>query len=256
MGINSNIEWTGQTWNPWHGCKKVSPGCKFCYMYRDKDRYNQDPTVVIRSKDGTFNAPLFWGNLNIPLVFTCSWSDFFIEEADEWRPEAWDVIRKTPHLTYQILTKRPERILEHLPEDWGSGWDNVWLGISAENQEMYDRRVPVLLEVPARVRWISAEPLIGPIYAGAIQELDWVVIGGESGNEEGPWGYRPSQLDWFQNLISDCYHNDVPVFMKQTGTFLSNMHGLSRHGKVFEEWPASWLIGFRQFPKCYVGQTK
>ncbi len=104
MGKESQIEWTEATWNPWHGCKKISPGCKNCYMYREKKRYGQDPHNVTKSKT-TFKAPLGWKSSKT--IFTCSWSDFFIQEADDWRDDAWDVIRKTPEHTYQILTKRP-----------------------------------------------------------------------------------------------------------------------------------------------------
>src|SRR6266498_5551388 len=123
MGETTGIAWTQRTWNPWHGCHKVSAGCKNCYMFREKRQYGQDPDVVVRSKT-TFNAPLKWKDS--ALVFTCSWSDWFIEEADPWRDEAWDVIRRTPHLTYQILTKRIERASSCLPKDWPL--KNVWLG--------------------------------------------------------------------------------------------------------------------------------
>ena len=125
MGHNSKIEWTQATWNPWHGCIKVSAGCKFCYMYRDKERFQQNPMNVTRSKS-RFNDPLKWEDPK--LVFTCSWSDFFIPQADQWRSAAWDVIRKTPQHTYQILTKRPERIREHLP-GWFDALENVWIGV-------------------------------------------------------------------------------------------------------------------------------
>src|SRR3990167_11527130 len=111
MSDKTHINWTEATWNPWHGCIKVSPGCKNCYMYREKNRYGQDPAVVVRSKPATFNAPLKWKEP--ARVFTCSWSDFFIKQADPWRDEAWDIIYQTPHLTYLILTKRPERIEAH-----------------------------------------------------------------------------------------------------------------------------------------------
>lgn len=111
--------------DPWHGCTKVSQGCKYCYMYRDKERYGLDPTAIVRSQPKTFNEPLT--ETRHRLVFTCSWSDFFIEGADAWRADAWDIIRLTPHLTYQILTKRPERVALCLPQDWGGatptyGW--------------------------------------------------------------------------------------------------------------------------------------
>jgi len=158
MGKHTNISWTTSTWNPWQGCKKVSAGCQNCYMYRDKKRYGQDPSVVVRSKPPTFNKPLHWKEP--AKVFVCSWSDFFIEEADEWRGEAWEIIKKCPHLIFQILTKRPERIKQCLPEDWGEEYSNVWLGVTAENQEMADLRIPLLLEIPATIYFASCEPLL------------------------------------------------------------------------------------------------
>lgn len=110
MAESTKIEWTDATWNPWHGCRKVSQGCKNCYMFRDKARYGQDPNIVVRSKDATFYAPLKW---NEPRkVFTCSWSDFFIGEADAWRDEAFALMALTPQHTYQVLTKRADRMLD------------------------------------------------------------------------------------------------------------------------------------------------
>ena len=142
MGENSGIAWTNHTWNPWQGCHKVSAGCENCYMEREKLRYGQDPHVVKRSARQTFNLPL---RLDSGRVFTCSWSDFFIAEADEWRPEAWEIIRRTPHLIYQILTKRPERIAQCLPPDWGDGWKNVWGGVTVEAPDYYHRIEELLL---------------------------------------------------------------------------------------------------------------
>lgn len=149
MGESSAIEWTESTWNPWHGCLKVSPGCAHCYMYRDKRRYGQDPALVVRSKT-SFDAPRKWKNPK--MIFTCSWSDFFVQEADQWRAEAWEVIRATPHHTYQILTKRPERISDHLPDGWP--FRNVWLGVSVENPRFY-QRIESLRAIPASVRFLS-----------------------------------------------------------------------------------------------------
>ena len=103
MSKNSKIQWTDDTWNPWHGCTKVSPGCKFCYMYRDKVKYGQEGKFVERSKT-KFKDPLKWKESR--LIFTCSWSDWFIKEADEWRPDAWDIIRKTPCLLYTSPSPR------------------------------------------------------------------------------------------------------------------------------------------------------
>lgn len=155
MGEESKIQWTENTWNPWHGCKKVSEGCKYCYMYRDKIKFGQDPMLVVRSK-GKFNEPLKWKEPRI--IFTCSWSDWFIDEADEWRDEAWAVIKATPQHTYQILTKRPERIKDHLPKDWGEGYPNVWLGVSIESDKVAYDRLWRLVEVPAAIKFISADP--------------------------------------------------------------------------------------------------
>lgn len=247
-------------------------------MYRDKERYGHDPTTVLRSKT-KFKEPLEWSRKmqgsGMPdemkamsafafpgmKIFTCSWSDWFIEDADQWREEAWRIIRDTPEFQYQILTKRPERIAECLPDDWGDGYDNVWLGVSIENSAaMY--RLPILHGVPCKVRWASFEPLIGEIrlverdrrngdlvLAGpGITDLDWAVIGGESGNETGKYRYRVCEIQWIMNLIKDCKYIDIPVFIKQLGTHLSKQMGLSdRHGGNADEWPQHLRV--RQFPK-------
>lgn len=252
--IDSKIQWTDHTWNPWHGCIKVSEGCKFCYMYRDKERYGQDPTTVLKSKT-KFNEPYQWKDT--AKVFTCSWSDFFIKEADLWRPEAWKIIKNTPHLTYQILTKRPERIIDCLPLDWGDGYDNVWLGVSVENQNNIDRIV-ALGEIKTIISkfktFASIEPLIGPIafddsivLSYEFENLDWVIVGGESGNETGKYQYRPCDLEWIKSIINQCKDSKVPVFMKQMGTSLANLYGYKdRHGGNINEWPKFYRI--REFP--------
>ena len=161
MGSKTAISWTEATVNFWTGCIKVSPACKYCYMYRDKERYMIDPTIVMRTKDATFNQALSWKEQK--KIFTCSWSDFFIEQADQWRDDAWKIIKSTPQHKWQILTKRPERIKQCLPKDWNDGYDNVWLGVSVENQDMANLRIPILLEVPAKVRFLSCEPLLEPV---------------------------------------------------------------------------------------------
>jgi protein gp37 len=132
-------------------------------MFREMKWHGRDPNIVHRSK--TFYDPLKWAKKWPPekpfiKVFTCSWSDFFIEEADPWRDEAWDIIRRTPNLIYQILTKRPENIRDRLPGDWKGGWPNVWLGVSIENQKSANDRLPKLLDMPAAVRFLSCEPLL------------------------------------------------------------------------------------------------
>lgn len=246
----SKIQWTESTWNPWHGCKKVGPGCKYCYMFRDKERYGQDPSTVLRSKTN-FNTPLKWRDSK--LIFTCSWSDFFIEEADQWRPEAWEIIKATPQHTYQVLTKRPERILEQLPDDWGPElYSHVWLGVTGENEECAYSRMRELLKVPAEVRFLSAEPLLeditSPRNKKLINQLDWLIVGGESGFSTGKYRYRPMELSWLKEILDHCRKTHKPAFNKQIGTHLAKaLHLKDSHGGNAEEW-LPWM-NVRQFPK-------
>lgn len=243
----SNITWTDYTWNPWVGCHKCSAGCKFCYMYRLMIRWGKDPNTVSRTTRTTFRKPL---KIKEPSkIFLCSWSDFFIEEADEWRSEVWQIIKETPWHTYQILTKRPERILQSLPDDWGDGYRNVWLGVSVENQE-FTKRVTTLLAVPAAIRFISAEPLIGPVdFTGdsVLDNIDWIIIGGESGNNKGKYTYRECKSEWIQSLIDQGASSNTAVFVKQTGTHLAKELELkSRHGSNVPELP-HWMQ-VQEFP--------
>jgi len=242
MGYNSKIQWTSATWNPWHGCKKVSEGCKYCYMYRDKERYGQDPTKVIKSKSN-FNAPLKWKEPQ--LIFTCSWSDWFIEEADKWRDNAWEIIRKTPQHTYQILTKRPERILKNLPT---YKLDNVWIGVSVESENHLDR-IGYLQQVKGYIRFISFEPLLEYINTPYIYGVvDWIIIGGESGNSNGKYKYRPCELIWIEELIQQSKERNVPIFIKQLGTHLAKKLKLKdSFGGNIDEFPENLKI--RNFPK-------
>ena len=244
MGDTTAIGWTEKTWNPWHGCTKISPGCKFCYMYRDKARYGQDPTRIVRSKS-TFIAPLSWHDP--AMVFTCSWSDFFIAEADEWREGAWAVIRETPHLTYQILTKRPERIEKNLPVDWHQRdrWRHVWLGVLIESAD-YVWRLRHLLSVPAALHFASFEPLLADV--GNIAEylphsktpgackrrkLGWAIIGGELGAER-----REMDMEAFEKLVEQL-RGFVPIFVKQDSALRSGQQGRVPDALWLKEFPSS-----------------
>lgn len=218
MGKNTGIECSDHTWNPWIGCRPVSTGCSKCYLFRDVVRYGHNPTVIRRAQPNTFKAPLRWHDP--ATVYVCSWSDFFIHRADSWRAEAWDIIRRTPHLTYQILTKRPERISWCLPSDWGRGYPNVWLGVSVENQLAVESRVPMLLATPAQLHFIAYEPALEPIdlspylsaQAKGERTLDWVMCGGESGPDA-----RPMNMEWVQSVRDQCIQANVPFFLKQLG---------------------------------------
>jgi|SoiMethySBSTD1v2_1073268.scaffolds.fasta_scaffold03201_20 protein gp37 len=223
---DSRIGWTKDTWNPWQGCHKVSPGCAHCYMFRWQARYGKAQDVVLRSARRTFQAPLRWhkarGAGDAPvLVFTCSLSDFFIEEADPWRAEAWAIIRATPGLTYQILTKRPERILACLPPDWGRGYPNVWLGVSVENQRWLPR-LATLSQVPALVHFASFEPLLGALgdLTPSLPWLEWAIVGGESGEDR-----RPMELAWLLDVVAQCQRAGLPCFVKQDSAFKEGQQG-------------------------------
>lgn len=233
MGETTGIEWTEATWNPWRGCIKVSPGCKNCYMYRDQTRYGHDPRKIVRAANQTFFSPLLWNEPK--MVFTCSWSDFFIEEADGWRDEAWSVIQRTPHLTYQILTKRPENIPSRMPKNWESGWENVWLGVSVESQQ-YVNRIELVKEIPAVVHFISYEPALGPVdFSPYLNGIDWLISGGESGSNP-----RQAKSVWFDEVRLQCKDANVAFFHKQNGgsrKIDGSYGGKTLFGKVYHEFP-------------------
>jgi protein gp37 len=226
MAKQSAIEWTEATWNPWHGCARVSPGCAHCYMYRDKKRYGQDPSAVVRSKTA-FSAPVRWTSART--IFTCSWSDFFIEEADRWREDAWEIIRQTPHHTYQILTKRPERIQQALPNDWPL--KNVWLGVSVENPRFY-ARIEMLRQIPADVRFLSVEPLLADMPSLPLAGISWVIVGGESGPRS-----RPMDPNWVRNIRAQCSTAGVAFFFKQWGGVRKDLSGRLLDGRVWDQMP-------------------
>lgn len=263
MASTTSIGWCDATVNFWHGCQKVSEGCKYCYMYRDKEKFGQDGNNVVQTASRTIAATLnnlmnrresrLERGVQEPLkIFTCSWSDFFIDKADNWREQAWNVIRANPQFIWIILTKRPERIEQCLPEDWGAGWDHVWLLVSAENQERFDERVPILADIPAKVRGVSIEPMIGPVniysQVNNLPSLHWIIVGGESGNNTGKWLFRPAEINWFMSIVNDCKEEGIAVFMKQLGTHLAKTWTAnSRHGDNVEQFPPSLQI--QDFPR-------
>lgn len=208
------------TWNPWHGCHRCSEGCQNCYAFLLDKRYGRDTDQVVKTKTN-FDLPIKKdrsGNYKMPsgaFVRVCMMSDFFIEEADQWRAEAWDIIRQRPDLTFSLLTKRAERIKDCLPYDWGDGWDNVQFAVSAENQRRVEERIPPLLEVPSKHNWISIKPFIGEVDLEkylATGKIETVLAGGENYR-----GSRPLHYDWVKKLHDQCEKYDVKLIFGQTG---------------------------------------
>lgn len=258
MATESKIQWTDATWNVAVGCTKVDADCKFCYMYRQSLGGTRYEPKEIRRTTSVFNLPL---KLKQPSkIFTSSLTDFFHEAIDGYRNEAWDIIRRCPQHTFQILTKRPERINDNKPEYWDEIKQHVWLGTSIGSQtgieRMYDLLLPI--EGGGLIKFLSLEPLHGPIdlkleemmdWGHAVGDLiDWVIIGGESGNDNGKYTYRPCQIEWIESLINQCKERGIAVFVKQLGTHLAKELGLKdRHGGDMTEWPEHLQI--REFPK-------
>ena len=212
-------------WNPWHGCVKVSEGCANCYMFTMDATRGLDGGMVRRNKTG-FNYPLQKtksGAFKVKsgeLIRVCMNSDFFIDQADEWRDEAWNIIHARPDVKFFLLTKRPERMASCLPRDWDDGWENVMLNVSCENQRRADERIPILLSTPAKHKGIMCAPFIGPIsigrYLGAQSAgagIEQVICGGE--NYDSP---RLCDFGWVQSLARECRKSNVRFAFIETGS--------------------------------------
>lgn len=282
MSEKTGIEWTDHTFNIAWGCMKVSPGCQHCYADTLSKRYGHNVWGPAKTTGRrTFGAkhwadPLKWDAAAKRdgvrrRVFCCSMCDVFEEHPtiDAERERMWPLIRATPNLDWQILTKRPERIAANLPADWGEGYANVWLGTSVESQEYADERIPQLLAVPAAVRFLSCEPLLGPVtfrwakwhpvrgswHLDGIRGLHWIIVGGESGG-----GARPFDVEWAREIVKQCGEAGVACFVKQLGAFPVEMrthfsngfHGrvdlrlADRKGGDWTEWPDDLRV--REFP--------
>ncbi len=207
-----------EMWNLWHGCHKKSEGCLHCYVFRRDAEFEKDSNVV--AKTSTFNLPVRrdrQGRWKVPsgtLLWTCFTSDFFIEEADAWRDEAWLMIRLRSDLHFYMITKRPERIASCLPADWGGGYENVTICCTMENQRRTDERLPVLRALPIPHKAVICEPLLEAIdFRGALGPwCEQVTVGGESGREA-----RVCDYDWVLGIREQCLRAEVPFHFKQTG---------------------------------------
>jgi len=226
MGENSKIEWTDHTFNPWIGCQKVSIGCDRCYAEAMMDRrYGKvqwgPHGERKRTSEQNWKGPLRWNKLARKTgtrlrVFCASLADIWDNQApEEWRRDLFQVIAATPDLDWMLLTKRPENIAKMLPTaiaglaPWP--WRNVWLGTTTEDQQHYDRRWPILREIPAAVHFVSYEPALGPLVLPSGSVLpDWIICGGESGP-----GARYMKRCWARNLRDECQELSIAFFMKQ-----------------------------------------
>lgn len=290
MGVITNISWCDHTYNPWIGCMKVSEGCKFCYAeIFANNRMGRFGKLWGANSDRhltkTSNDPVKWDKAAKKegirkRIFCGSMMDVF-EDNDlvlERRKELFELIKKTPNLDWLLLTKRPKNINKFLPEDWSEdGYENIWLGTTVENQQSANERIPFLLSVPAKIHFLSCEPLLGEVNLrkliigsdvlfGVPKEcalyeefdclgvdhseftfaVDWVIVGGESGNTG---QYRECRLKWIYEIVDQCKEANVAVFVKQMGTFIAKELDIKdkKHGANKEEFLNH--LQLQEFPK-------
>ena len=221
IGVIVNVNW-----NPWHGCKKYSEGCRHCYVYRRDGSYALDASKVYKtmafdlpikkSKNGQYKYPsntFFW---------TCFTSDFFLDEADEWRKEIWEMIKERSDCYFYFITKRINRFYESLPSDWGSGYNHVTICCTMENQKRTNERLPIFHQLPIKYKEIICEPLL--------ENIEQITVGGESGNHA-----RICNYDWVLNIRNQCIENKISFHFKQTGAVFE------MNNKVYKI-PRKWQI--------------
>lgn len=301
MGKDSGIQWTHNTFNCWWGCQAISPACKFCYAETFDKRIGGDHWGVNSRRrffgDKHWSEPLKWNRDAEKAgerrrVFCASMADVFerlppghpdAERMDAERARLWTLIEKTPSLDWLLLTKRPENVMAMVPEAWRAGFpDNIWMGTTVEDQENANRRIPHLLQIPARIRFVSMEPLLGPVNLLAIRDalwfdcegadfynaltgssfwrngdhgigggprINWCIIGGESGAKA-----RVTDPEWIRSLLDQCRGTECKPFVKQLGerwaraTHAGKLKKFDTHGGTPEEgWPVDLRV--RQFPE-------
>ena len=235
MATKTKIEWTETTWNPVTGCTKVSPGCQHCYAERmafrlramGQPNYTQGFTLSLH--EAVLDAPLSWRKPQ--MVFVNSMSDIFHEDVpSRFILRAFDVMRRASWHTFQVLTKRSKRLLELDPKiDWPS---NVWMGVTVENAK-YVSRIDHLRKTRANIKFLSVEPLLGPLPKLDLRAIDWVIVGGESGP-----GARPMKQEWVLEIRKRCENAGVPFFFKQWGGVNKKRAGRLLEGRTWDQLPA------------------
>lgn len=231
---SSSIEWTEMTWNPTTGCNKISSGCKFCYAEVMAKRLQ---AMGIEKYRNGFNFTVHEDALSVPyswkgqkIVFVNSMSDLFHKDASfDFIRRVFKVMNETPHV-YQILTKRADILLKYHEElSWGH---NIWMGVSVENEKVVSR-IDMLQKTNARVKFLSCEPLIGPLPNLNLDGVDWVIVGGESGRNP-----RPMHVDWVLDIQSQCELSNTKFFFKQWGGTNKKKSGRLLNGRTYDEMPS------------------
>lgn len=208
------------SWNPWHGCTKISSGCKYCYVYRQDEQYGSEIKSSMCRKTAEFNLPIKkkrngeYKIENGSTIWMCFTSDFFLKDADLWRDECWKMIKQRYDCNFCFFTKRIDRFYECIPEDWNDGYDNVTIGCTVENQQMADYRLPIFLNAPIKHRLIIAAPFLEKIdmrnYLSS--KIEMVSVGGESGLNA-----RTCDYDWIVDLRNQCVEKNISFVFHQTG---------------------------------------
>lgn len=245
MAEKTLIAWTDYTFNPWMGCTKVSEGCRNCYAATlTKNRMGLDlwgpKKKRKRTSASTWQKVYRWNKKaeqeqKPKRVFCASLADVFEDapELVEYRMDLWEIIRNTPWLDWQLLTKRPQNIEKFLPSDWGDGYPNVWLGTSIEDNRVAHRG-PILTSVPAIVHFVSYEPAIGPLDQLDLTDIEWLIYGGESGP-----GYRDHDIQWARDIRKRCEESGTAFFYKQSPAYRTEM-GIELDGEIVRNYPKGW----------------
>lgn len=239
MATRTKIEWTDATWNPVRGCTKISPGCKHCYAETFAERFRgvkghpYERGFELRLVPEKLLEPFSWSSP--AMVFVNSMSDLFHEGVpDEYVIQVARVMMRADWHTYQVLTKRSERLSRMLKGGlkFATGTSHIWWGVSVEDMKYGVPRIEHLRRTPAEVKFLSIEPLLEDLGCVDLTDIDWVIVGGESGP-----GARPMEENWVQNVLSQCRKYDVPFFFKQWGGTQKKKNGRELHGQTYDEFP-------------------
>lgn len=243
MGLTSKIEWTESTWNPVTGCTKITAGCANCYAFTMAKRLHSMGNPRYKNR---FDVTLHEDLITLPfkwkkpkMIFVNSMSDLFHEKVpDEFIKKVFETMNRTPRHTYQILTKRSKRLLELAPFlNWTQ---NIWQGVTVENDSVVNRIYDLEL-IPAHIRFLSLEPLIGPLYQIELKGIHWVIVGGESGPIS-----RLMKIEWVREIRDRCIEQQIPFFFKQWGGIRKHITGRILDNRTWDEYPNTSYIPFKQ----------